>query len=428
MARFCAAWCSTCSTAGRRRRRRAAGSRRSASGSIRWSTASSPSRSNRLGAVAEPYALWAIEDQPGLELPCRHAAIVVASDLKPYERLKLFILNLGHTYLAEIWAQRGGAPALTVREAMADAAVPRRSSMRSIGEEVLPVFAAIGMGNEAQRLSRDGDRAILQSVSRSPPVRNLHQPRGQEAAPLRRPDRTRQGERRRGSGSRASRPRSPTAASMTRDPLAAGDLIAERRFAYAKAAAEEGDLERGGGAVRAGARARAPLGGGGFALGETREKLGDLDAAAQAFRQSLVGRSRRRARREARLALIGRGRRAPCPAASLCRAAVRRLCAALRRHLTENLGYRGPALIAEALERGGAGPPIRARPSTLAAVTGLMGEALRGQVDRLTGVDLSPAMIAKAREREIYDRLVVGDAAALLACEPPGVSRPHRRG
>ena len=59
-----------------------------------------------LGAVAEPYALWAIEDQPGLELPCRHPAIVVAADLKPYERLKLFILNLGHTYLAEIWARR----------------------------------------------------------------------------------------------------------------------------------------------------------------------------------------------------------------------------------------------------------------------------------------------------------------------------------
>ena len=63
-----------------------------------------------LGAVAEPYALWAIEDQPGLELPCRHPAIVVAADLKPYERLKLFILNLGHTYLAEIWRREGGAP------------------------------------------------------------------------------------------------------------------------------------------------------------------------------------------------------------------------------------------------------------------------------------------------------------------------------
>src|SRR5271163_1515502 len=73
-----------------------------------------------VGAVAEPYALWAIEDQPGLELLCRHASITVTADLKPYERLKLFILNLGHSYLAEIWARGGGAPALTVREAVAD--------------------------------------------------------------------------------------------------------------------------------------------------------------------------------------------------------------------------------------------------------------------------------------------------------------------
>ncbi len=59
-----------------------------------------------LGAVAEPYALWAIEDRPGLEVPCRHADVVVTNDLKRYERLKLFILNLGHTYLAEIWRRR----------------------------------------------------------------------------------------------------------------------------------------------------------------------------------------------------------------------------------------------------------------------------------------------------------------------------------
>jgi tagaturonate reductase len=101
-----------------------------------------------LGAVAEPYALWAIEDQPGLELPCRHPAIVVAADLKPYERLKLFILNLGHTYLAEIWKQEGGAPGLTVREAMADATMRGRLDAL-YDEEVLPVFAAIGMGGEA---------------------------------------------------------------------------------------------------------------------------------------------------------------------------------------------------------------------------------------------------------------------------------------
>jgi tagaturonate reductase len=97
-----------------------------------------------LGAVAEPYALWAIEDQPGLELPCRHPA-----DLKPYERLKLFILNLGHTYLAEIWAKEGGAPALTVREAVADTTM--RAKLGALyAEEVMPVFAAIGMRDEAE--------------------------------------------------------------------------------------------------------------------------------------------------------------------------------------------------------------------------------------------------------------------------------------
>jgi tagaturonate reductase len=101
-----------------------------------------------LGAVAEPYALWAIEDQSGLELPCRHPAIVVAKDLKPYERLKLFILNLGHTYLAEIWAKGSEPPGLTVREAIGDTAT--RAKLDALyEEEVLPVFAGIGMGDEA---------------------------------------------------------------------------------------------------------------------------------------------------------------------------------------------------------------------------------------------------------------------------------------
>ena len=102
-----------------------------------------------LGAVAEPYALWAIEDQPGLEVPCRHGDIVVTDDLKRYERLKLFILNLGHTWLAEIWRRRNGVPTMTVREAMADAAM--RSELDDLYEkEVLPVFAGIGMDEEAR--------------------------------------------------------------------------------------------------------------------------------------------------------------------------------------------------------------------------------------------------------------------------------------
>jgi predicted TPR repeat methyltransferase len=87
-------------------------------------------------------------------------------------------------------------------------------------------------------------------------------------------------------------------------------------------------------------------------------------------------------------------------------------------HLTENLGYRAPALIADALS---AVAPGRCFASALdlGCGTGLMGAPLRERVDRLTGVDLSAAMIAKARERGLYDRLVVDDALAVLGREPP---------
>jgi len=71
------------------------------------------------GAVAEPYALWAIEKGEGIVLPCEHPAIKRVDDLEPYERLKLHILNLGHTVMAEHWSQSSDKPTLTVREALA---------------------------------------------------------------------------------------------------------------------------------------------------------------------------------------------------------------------------------------------------------------------------------------------------------------------
>ena len=102
-----------------------------------------------VGAVAEPYALWAIGDRPGLEPPCSHPDIKVVQDLKRYERLKLFILNLGHTWLAELWNLSHGPTTLTMRETMADPAM--RAQLDDLyEEEVLPVFAALGMAAEAR--------------------------------------------------------------------------------------------------------------------------------------------------------------------------------------------------------------------------------------------------------------------------------------
>jgi tagaturonate reductase len=102
-----------------------------------------------VGAVAEPYALWAIESQPRLQLPCRHPAIVVTDGLARFERLKLFLLNLGHTVLADQWVKGRCATELTVVQAMQEPGM--RDPLEQIWQhEVLPVFDALGQGEEAR--------------------------------------------------------------------------------------------------------------------------------------------------------------------------------------------------------------------------------------------------------------------------------------
>lgn len=96
------------------------------------------------GAVAEPYALWAIERQAGLAPPCDHPAVRMVDDLAVVERLKLFILNLGHTVLTEAWRASARPEGELVREIVADPAA--RAALDAIyDDEVLPVFAAGGV-------------------------------------------------------------------------------------------------------------------------------------------------------------------------------------------------------------------------------------------------------------------------------------------
>lgn len=101
-----------------------------------------------VGAVAEPYALWAIEKKPGAPMPFTHCSVVVTEDLARYERLKLFILNLGHTAIAHRWIEAGREPGTTVR-----AHLSREANLSWLidlySKEVLPVFAAAKMSDEA---------------------------------------------------------------------------------------------------------------------------------------------------------------------------------------------------------------------------------------------------------------------------------------
>jgi len=101
-----------------------------------------------VGAIAEPYALWAIEKQSGLRSPCRHPAITVVEDLERIERLKLHILNLGHTVLAQCWMADRLRPDLTVREIL-ELDGYRNLLAEIYGSEVIPGFKARGMEQEA---------------------------------------------------------------------------------------------------------------------------------------------------------------------------------------------------------------------------------------------------------------------------------------
>lgn len=87
-------------------------------------------------------------------------------------------------------------------------------------------------------------------------------------------------------------------------------------------------------------------------------------------------------------------------------------------NLRDDLDYRAPELLLAAVETRLADRPEPARRALavldLGCGTGLCGPLFRPLAKRLDGIDISPGMIAKARARKLYDRLVVGEIAAEL--------------
>lgn len=83
------------------------------------------------------------------------------------------------------------------------------------------------------------------------------------------------------------------------------------------------------------------------------------------------------------------------------------------KHLMGTLKYRGPALVGAAARRvAGTAPP--ADVVDLGCGTGLCGPLLRPLAARLVGVDLSDAMLERARAVGCYDELVCADLVAWL--------------
>ena len=143
-----------------------------------------------------------------------------------------------------------------------------------------------------------------------------------------------------------------------------------------------------------------------WSLGEILRRLGRLPEAADQYRACLALDAEDRHGARLGLALVT-GEQGPERAPQ---AYVRQLFDDVAhdfdRQLVDGLHYRAPQLLGQALA------PLVAGPldiMDLGCGTGLMGPVLQPWAKCLDGVDLSPAMVDKARERGLYDHVFVGD-------------------
>lgn len=89
-------------------------------------------------------------------------------------------------------------------------------------------------------------------------------------------------------------------------------------------------------------------------------------------------------------------------------------------HLVDKLDCKIPALLRDLLVRAESEPLFFNNVLDLGCGTGLMGVELQPLTAKLVGVDLSPGMIAKAAERNIYERLEAADLLEFLNAALPG--------
>jgi predicted TPR repeat methyltransferase len=199
--------------------------------------------------------------------------------------------------------------------------------------------------------------------------------------------------------------------------LPSGNLIADRRFEWARDLAAKGDLAAAADLLTQALELVPAYASAWFALGELRDKLGDRAGAVTAFRKAIE--TDPLDRHGAALHLV---RASAAPAGAMPEGYVRALfdsyAPAFDAALTDGLSYRAPELVLRAVQA--ASPHKRFRSALdLGCGTGLGGAAFRPYCDFLAGVDLSPAMLAQARAKALYDSLIESDVLAFLAAQAP---------
>jgi predicted TPR repeat methyltransferase len=210
--------------------------------------------------------------------------------------------------------------------------------------------------------------------------------------------------------------------------VSSGDLIADRRYKWALDHAARGDFPGAADILAQSIELAPSFATAWFALGAIRDRLGDTGGAIAAFTkvQRLDPEDYHGARLQ--LARLGVGQTTPAMTETYVRRLFDQYAERYDAALTEHLNYRGPELLRAAVEGAmrAAGRPMRFGSALdLGCGTGLGGAAFRPFVDWLAGVDLSPAMIAQAATKGLYDRLVTAGLAHALADEIADSGKYH---
>ena len=199
--------------------------------------------------------------------------------------------------------------------------------------------------------------------------------------------------------------------------LSSGNLIADRRLEWARDREAKGDLAGAADLLTQALELVPAYASAWFMLGELREKLGDRSAAIAAFEQA--SHADPQDRHGAAIHLVRLGVQ---PAGAMPDGYVRALfdgyAPGFDRALTEGLNYRAPDLLFRAVEATHVGRRMKfGSVLDLGCGTGLAALPFRPVSDWMVGIDLSPAMLAQARAKGLYDRLIESEAVAFLAGE-----------
>lgn len=200
-----------------------------------------------------------------------------------------------------------------------------------------------------------------------------------------------------------------------------GDPNADRRFAYAQGAWEDGDAAAAADLAEQTLELSPRFAPAHALLGRARGALGERDAALRALEAALALDPEDRLGVRLDLARLGAVPEGEALSEGYVRALFDAYAPRFDAHLTGALAYCGPAVLVGALDRVAPGRAF-ARALDLGCGTGLMGEALRPRAAHLAGCDLSPAMIEAARGKGVYGRLAVAELAAFLQAEPAGAA------